>query len=147
MNKLIFLIGLPGSGKSTYASKYLSQDCEILSSDRIRKELLNDEKNQENNQLVFSTLFERAKQFLTEGKNVVIDATNVNLAERQASLENFKDFNVRRIAIVINTPFKKCVERDRSRERSVGIGVIRKFERIFTKPTKKEGFDEIIYVK
>ena len=47
MNKLIFMIGLPGSGKSAYAERNLG-DCEILSSDKLRTELLNDVNNQEN---------------------------------------------------------------------------------------------------
>lgn len=147
MNKLIFLIGLPGSGKSTYANKYLAEDCKILSSDGIRKELFGDENNQENNQLVFRTLYERAKQFLKQGKNVVIDATNVNTEERKKSLENFKDFEVKRIAIVINTPLEKCIQQDKQRERNVGSAVIYKFAKIFSMPTKQEGFDEVIVVK
>lgn len=145
MNRLIFLIGLPGSGKTTYAKNNLS-DCEILSSDRIRGELLGDENCQADNKLIFSTLYKRAKDFLQSGKDVVIDATNVKLNERQKALNQFKDFLVKRIAIVINTPVKECIERDKNRERTVGKSVIYKLKKIFAKPTKEEGFDEIIYI-
>lgn len=145
MNRLIFLIGLPGSGKTTYAKNNLS-NCEILSSDSIRKELFGDETCQADNKLIFSTLYERAKEHLKNGKDVVIDATNVKLIERQKALSEFKDFSVKRIAIVINTPVKECIERDKSRVRTVGKNVIYKFKKIFSKPTKEEGFDEIIYI-
>jgi len=147
MAKLIFLIGLPGSGKSTYAEKNLSKDSEILSSDRIRQELFNDETNQDNNQLVFDTLFARARDFLIQGKNVVIDATNVDKQERVNSLAKFKDLDVYRVAIVVKTPVSECIRRDSMRERTVGKNVILKFRRRMVYPTKAEGFDKIIFVK
>ena len=147
MNKLVFLVGLPGCGKSTYAEENLAQDYEILSSDKIRLELLGSEENQSNNSLVFETLFERARNFLKKGKNVVLDATNVDLKERQNSLNRFNDLQIERIAIVIDTPFEICVERDKKRGRTVGEAVIRKFANRFVMPTKEEGFNEIIIVK
>ena len=146
MNKLIFMIGLPGSGKSTYAERNLG-DCEILSSDKLRIELFNDVNNQENNQLVFDTLFDRARKYLLDGKNVVIDATNVDIAEREKALSHFKDLNVFKIAMVIKTPVRVCIERDSLRERKVGKNVILRFRKKFTYPSKKEGFDKIVFVK
>ena len=146
MNKLIFMIGLPGSGKSTYAERNLG-DCEILSSDKLRTELFNDVNNQENNQLIFDTLFKRAREFLLAGKNVVIDATNVDREEREKSLSHFKDLNVIRIAMVVKTPVKECILRDSLRERTVGKDVILRFRRKFVYPSKQEGFNKIVYVK
>lgn len=145
MNKLIFMVGVPGCGKTTYANENL-KDCEILSSDKIREELFGNENDQSNNALVFETLFDRARSFLKDGKDVVIDATNVNVVERAKALEHFKDLQVKRIAIVINTPINKCIEQDLNRNRTVGKFVIEKFAKIFTKPTKEEGFDEIICI-
>lgn len=145
MNKLIFLIGLPGSGKTTYAKNNLT-GCKILSSDDIRKELLGDENCQLDNKLIFSTLYERAKIYLQNGCDVVIDATNVKFGERQKALNEFKTFSIKRIAIVMNTKIEECIKRDKNRERTVGESVIYKFKKIFSKPTKKEGFDEIVYI-
>ena len=63
MNKLIVLVGLPASGKSTYANTLAEiPNTIVLSSDKLRKELLGDESCQTNNQLVFDTLYRRAKQ-------------------------------------------------------------------------------------
>ena len=44
MSKLVMMIGLPGSGKSTIAKEMVSQlnNAEILSSDEFRKKLYND---------------------------------------------------------------------------------------------------------
>jgi len=147
MKKLIFLVGLPGCGKSTYASENLAIDCEIFSSDKIRFELFGDENNQSDNNLVFSTLFERARNALNNGKNVVIDATNVDINERAQALKYFADFNVERIAIVLDVPVEICIERDMKRTRTVGSEVIKNFADRFVMPTKSEGFDEIIIIK
>jgi predicted kinase len=147
MQKLIFLVGLPGCGKSTYANENLVIDCEIFSSDKIRFELFGDENNQSDNNLVFSTLFERARDALKNGKNVVIDATNVDINERAQALKHFIDFEVYRIAIVLDVPVEICIERDQQRKRIVGANVIKKFATRFVMPTKAEGFDEVIIIK
>ena len=55
---LIVMVGIPASGKS-YKAKELSElyNANIYSSDTYRKELLGDENCQDNNELVFNTLF------------------------------------------------------------------------------------------
>ena len=146
MGKLTLLVGLPGSGKSTYAKKYLEKDNIILSSDVIRGEIFNDENDQSNNALVFSTLYSRAKQILESGKNVVIDATNCSKFDRKRVLDNFSDMPLIRVAIVIKTPIDECEKRDKERNRTVGRQVIDKFNTKFEMPTKDEGFDEIIII-
>ena len=46
MPKLIYLVGIPGSGKSYYAKTILKEfsSCVYLSSDELRKEFYGDEK-------------------------------------------------------------------------------------------------------
>ena len=53
--KLIILCGIPGSGKTTYAKKYIENNANTihLSSDAIRKELYGDESVQGNPGEVF----------------------------------------------------------------------------------------------
>ena len=67
MNKPIFImmVGLVGSGKSTYA-KQLSDDINaiICNSDAIREELCGDENSQDNNDEVFKILHSRIKEHL-----------------------------------------------------------------------------------
>lgn len=144
MNKLIVLVGLPASGKSTYANT-LAQipNTIVLSSDKLRKELLGDESCQTNNQLVFDTLYSRAKQYLIDGYNVVIDATNINMKDRKRTLTHFQSLNIERIALVFATPIEVCYARDEKRERTVGKDVIDKFVQRFEIPMEYEGFDKI----
>ena len=79
------MVGLPGSGKSTYA-KQLSEETNavICSSDTIREELYGDENSQDNNDEVFKILHSRIKENLKNGKNVIYDATNINSKRRKA---------------------------------------------------------------
>jgi len=144
MNRLILLVGLPASGKSTFAKTLVNEDTVLLSSDALRKELLGDEKCQENNELVFRTLYSRAKKYLIDGKNVIIDATNINMKDRKRTLSNFKGMQIKREAIVFATPFTECVKRDEQRKRNVGKEVIKKFLHRFEMPMLFEGFDRII---
>lgn len=148
MNTLTLLVGLPASGKSTYAIERLANDSTIiLSSDELRKELFGDENCQENNGIVFKTLYKRAKEYLQNGKNVVIDATNINLKARRSALSQFEKMPIKREAIVFATPFELCIERDKERSRTVGEAVIKKFLYRFEIPMKYEGFDVIRFVK
>lgn len=148
MNKLIVLVGLPASGKSTYARMCAKIDNSVvLSSDELRKELLGDETCQENNQLVFDTLYRRAKQYLIDGRSVIIDATNINMKDRRRTLSHFEGLQIERIAIVLATPIEICYTRDIERERTVGKDVIDKFVQRFEIPMEYEGFNAVVMVE
>lgn len=146
MNKLVLMVGVPGSGKSTYARKYY-KGYQLLSSDEIRKELFNDENCQSNNAYVFSTLYKRARAFLLQGLNVVIDATNVTIRDRKKALNQFEDLEIKRICCYIKTPIEICYKQDLKRERNVGKEIINSFFLKLEEPTKEEGFDQIKIVE
>lgn len=81
---LILLVGIPGSGKTTYAEKYIKEhpDTVHLSSDKIRAELWGDEGIQGDNNEVFSLMQTRAIEALNNGHSVVYDCTNVTRKDR-----------------------------------------------------------------
>lgn len=143
MTKLIVMVGIPGSGKSTYAKKHFGKTAQILSSDALRKELLGDETNQKQNDIVFTELYKRARGFLILGEDVVIDGTNINVFERKRVLNNFEDLSVEKIAIVMNTPIETCYHQNQQRERNVEESVIDMYAKNFEMPTTSEGFDKI----
>lgn len=141
------LVGIPGSGKTTWANNNHKENEVVLSSDLIRKELFNDETNQENNKLVFTTLYKRARNLIKQGKSVIIDATNVTVNDRARALNNFAGLDVYKIAIVFKTEPDICKVRDKLRARTVGEEVINKFVEKFTNPKSEEGFNEIKYIE
>ena len=147
MTTLTLMVGLPGSGKSTYTKTKIDARTKILASDAIRKELYGFEEDQDHNDEVFNTLYSRARNFLSQGKDVLIDATNSSIENRKKALSHFEDLKIRRRAIVIENSVETCIKQDSLRRRVVGEKVIREFAKDFSYPTREEGFDEIIIIK
>lgn len=148
MPNLIIMVGLPGSGKSWHANELVrrGEADGVISSDKIREELLGDENDQSANDKVFKIFYERANKLLSEGKNVVLDATNVTLKSRRRIFAEIK-VPCTKICYIIATPIQECIKQDSERERSVGEEAIRKFERSFQCPQYFEGFDKIYGVE
>ena len=144
MAKLILMVGLPGSGKTTFANTMFDKDIIVLSSDGIRKELYGSESDQNHNDIVFKTLYDRAIDGLLNNKTIVIDSTNSIKENRKRALSNFSNMNISRTAIVINTDIETCLKQNSKRKRVVEESVIKEFADAFSFPTKDEGFDEII---
>ena len=76
MTTVNFMIEIPGSGKSTYAKNNLSG--EFISSDEVRKELYGDISIQGDPEKVFAVVYSRLKKVLSDGKDIIFDATNIN---------------------------------------------------------------------
>ena len=139
----LMVVGLPGSGKSTYIEKYYS-NYHVHSSDAIREELSGDINNQDINKQVFSTLHKRVKNDLVAGYNVVYDATNISWKRRKAFLQELKNINCHKECILMATPFELCVQRNNERDRVVPYVVIERMYKNFDIPWYNEGWDSIV---
>ena len=147
--KLILLVGIPGSGKTTYAENYIPdypKESKHLSSDLIRKELYGNESIQGNPAEVFSLMQQRAIEALNNGNDVVYDATNVTRKDRACIINICPKF-AQIEAHIIWAPIGMCIERDAMRERTVGKAVIDKMLKRFQMPYFDEGIDEIQIVR
>lgn len=143
--KLIILCGIPGSGKTTYAEKYVEENHNTIhiSSDRIRAELWGDEATQGNNNEVFSLMQSRAIEALNNGQNVVYDATNITRKDRSYIIALCPKF-VKIECHVVWAPISYCIYRDEfMRERTVGKEVIDRMLKRFQAPYYDEGIHEI----
>ena len=139
------LVGIPGSGKSSWADQMASQGTPVHSSDAIRAELLHDENCQDNHHIIFQELERRIKADLKQGRSCIYDATNVNRRRRIGFLKNIPE-NIRKVCVLFLVPPVVCRNRDAERSRTVGTTVIDKFLRSFHIPYWYEGWDEIIPV-
>lgn len=142
---LILLIGLPGSGKTTYAEKYISEhhsNIIHLSSDKIRAELWGNEATQGDNNEVFSLMQSRAIETLNNGQSVVYDATSITRKDRSYIISQCPKF-AKIETHIIWAPIETCIERDAARERTVGKEVIDRMLKRFQAPFYDEGIDEI----
>lgn len=146
---LILLVGIPGSGKTTYAKKYISEYPKTpvhLSSDKIREELYGNESIQGNPAEVFALMQKRAVEALNEGHDVIYDATNITRKDRSAIIglcPKFAEIEVH----IIWTPIETCIERDAARDRTVGKEVIDRMLKKFQAPYYDEGIDNIKIIK
>ena len=144
MNSLIMLIGLPASGKTSYAQemkKRYGEELEIISSDAIRKELFGSEEEQKYNDKVFNEVFHRTKKSILKNKITIIDSTNLSRKRRIAFLKQFN--NCEKRATVFAIPFEVCCERNNSRERIVPQCAMDRMFKSFQPPAYEEGFNEI----
>lgn len=154
MNELIFLCGLPASGKSTIAENYRQNGYVILSSDKMREKLFGSVENQDCNTELFTKLYRIAREMLSIGKSVVIDATNITSKYRRNGIESVikntkKDKitlnrdDIKVIADIISCTYNECINRNKARNRSVPSFVIESMYKSWQTPILQEGFDEI----
>lgn len=141
---LILLVGVPGSGKTTYAKKYIESKPGTvhLSSDKIRAELWGNEAVQGDNNEVFGLMRPRAINALNFGDNVIYDCTNITRKERADIISACPKF-AKIEAHIVWAPIEICIERDATRKRTVGKDVIDRILKRFQAPYYDEGVDEI----
>ena len=66
---LYTMIGLPGSGKSTFAVNH--PECIVVSTDAIRGELFGDESEQKDGKLVFDVAYARLAKAVEAGQDAM----------------------------------------------------------------------------
>ena len=144
---LYMMIGLPSSGKSTYAQRLIRdhKNSIIISSDELRKELYNNVDDQDHNGELFTELHRRIKSALTSGKYeyVIYDATNINSRRRRAFINEIKSIDCYKVAVVIATPYEVCLRQNWCRERQVPDDVIKRMYMSWQTPAYFEGWDDI----
>jgi len=145
MQKFIMLVGISGSGKSTYSKLYtdISMEFKIHSSDALRAELYGNESIKGNNNELFSELHKRIISDLTNGKSVIYDACNLSCKRRMAFLQSIKKIDCYKECVVIATPYEQCLVNNCKRERKVPEDVIKRMYMSFCFPAYFEGWNNI----
>jgi protein phosphatase len=147
---LVVLVGVSGSGKSSFAKKHFKRT-EILSSDECRALVSDDENSQAATNDAFEVLYHIAGKRLKNGLLTVIDATNVQKETRKGLIELSKTHHCLPIAIVLDLPEKVCEERNQTRaDRNFGGHVIRQQSQQLKKSIRKlkdEGFRQVYILK
>lgn len=171
MPNLVFMCGIPASGKSTFAAECKKNGGDryaIVSTDEIRKANFGNAAAQYDsdceeiakemgvspykvaNDFVYAIAVDEIVQSFSSGNIdvVVFDATNISIKNRKSVLEKVvADVpDAKPFAIVFNTPLEDCLRRNAERERVVPVGVIKRMYDTFEMPTKEEGFVEIVTI-
>jgi protein phosphatase len=143
---LVVLVGVTGSGKSTFAKRHF-KPTEVISSDFCRGLVSDDENDQTATNAAFEVLHFIAGRRLAAGRLTVVDATNVQPESRRSLVSLAKTNNVLAIAVVLDVPEKVCAQRNASREnRSFGPHVLRQQQsqlRRSLRGLRREGFHRV----
>ncbi|HEY9762570.1 MAG TPA: AAA family ATPase [Trichocoleus sp.] len=150
---LILLIGLPGSGKSTWARNFVNQHPAYLlvATDSIRERLYSDEAIQGDWRQIWRTVIaewqdgiKAIQQDRLQG--VVYDATNVRRRYRRGAIALARELGFTHLtACWFDVPLAICLKRNQQRSRQVPEEILYRMHRQLTgaPPAVEEGFDEL----
>lgn len=125
MSKMLIMQGLPASGKSTKAREFVAQGNTVrINKDLLRTMLHFDKFTGINEGMTRDAARTLAKTFLADGKNVVIDDTNLNAGTLQSWVDLAKEANAKIHHERMETSIEECLKRDAARDKSVGKHVI-----------------------
>ena len=146
----VVLIGVSGSGKSTFARKHF-KPTEILSSDYCRGLVSDDENSQAATKDAFELLHFIARKRLAAGKLTVVDATNVQPESRKSLIALAREFHCLPVAIVLDLPERVAHDRNKIRpDRDFGPHVIRQQSQQLHRSLRgleREGFRHVHVLK
>lgn len=129
------MIGLPASGKSTWARQHYSHFT-ILNGDSLKTS---------------PKVVKALSAALQRGESVVVDATNATLERRRDIVAEARKFNVQIWGLVFRFPMDVCMERAKMREAAGGPHIPRiafyTFNKRYVEPALQEGFDRIEEIK
>ena len=150
MNKLYVLVGVPGSGKSTWvANQRWASECAYVSTD-MHVEAYAKEQGKTYSEVfdeympqAIKLMAEQVNQARKEGKDVVWDQTNTTIKSRAKKFKMLPDYEA--VAVVFTTPDDEELRRRlKSRPgKHIPQRVIYQMKEHWQDPTLEEGFKEI----
>jgi predicted kinase len=143
--RIVVLVGLPGSGKSTYLER---QGITPLSSDLVRQLLADDATDQTIHTRVFQCLRYLLRQRLAIGRPATyMDATHLTPAERRPYLKIAQRYGCAIEALYFDVPLDVCLARNRGRPRIVPEEAVRAMAAKLVPPSVEEGFSRVTVVR
>jgi polynucleotide kinase-phosphatase len=143
---LVVLVGISGSGKSTFARRHFAPT-QVLSSDAFRGMVADDENDQSVTADAFDLLHQVAAKRLRGGRLTIVDATNVQQFARAGLVKVARDHDVLPVAIVFDVPESVCWERTQARtDRRLSRDVLRRQHRDLRRSLghlTREGFRKV----
>lgn len=140
--EMLLLVGLPGSGKTTLCKEQFSN------MERISQDVLGNK----------NAVIEKTIQCLQAGKSVIIDRTNITVAQRATFINLARDYSVSRIGCLLIYPNpEQSIDRivERTNHETIPLSmpiekkreIVYKFYKSYEEPGIEEGFDMILTMK
>ena len=153
MTELVMLVGIPTSGKSTFAKTLLSQpywsNAVILSTDNYIEKIAK-ECNKTYNEIFDDVIPDATRELELQmsmakdkGKDIIYDQTNLSKKTRKNKLSKIPSF-YRRTAVYFQVSLEEALERNKHREgKFIPESILKRMYHQFEIPTYAEGFDFI----
>lgn len=151
MIKTIFcLVGLPGSGKSTWVNSHITDASKVavVNMDTIRQEVTGDPTDQTQNALVASLARQKFLTAVSHGvPSIYWDNTTTQRKYRKELIQVGKKGGYKVVAVHFKVPFDTCAKRNAARDRVVPYDVLVRMQGQLQPPEKDEGWDDIITIE
>ena len=155
IKEVVILVGNIGSGKSYYTKKYQKKGYVVISRDQLRYAIGNGNYvwNIDYEPTIWSSELYMYRRFIELGINIIVDEVGVTKTLRQRYIKYAKEYSYKVKAIVM--PRLSMLKAVRRRikdphgqfDAEIWKQLWFKFDVVYEKPTKKEGFDSIKYLK
>jgi len=154
MRKCTFLVGVPGSGKSTWVDAQKDFNTFVVSTDRIIEDIANtymmtyDAAFKDLIGFAEKTMFNRLAKLAEAGSDIYIDRTNLSVKSRKRIIDILKPFGYNFKAVVFPVPDKEEWQRrlDSRLGKTIPKHVLESMAMNFQHPMMEEGFSKISYV-
>ena len=136
--EMVILIGLPGSGKTTFRNQRLAATHVIISKDLMR-----------NNPRPARRQAQLIEQALSAGQSVVVDNVNATLEQRAELIRCARSHGARVVGFYFESSVQDCLSRNSAREGKARVPDVAVYSmaKILRVPEIQEGFDELYRVR
>lgn len=146
---LYVLVGLPASGKSTWAEQQKFENTVLVNTDK-HVEAFAKAHNQTYSEVftdympqAIGLMMDEVREAVAEGKNIIWDQTSTTRASRVRKFNH--TMNYKKVAVIFRTPEPEEHKRRLASRpgKEIPIDVLAQMSEQWEEPTLEEGFDEI----